>query len=251
MWTSARRVPGSVRRSRCAHGSHRRWPKHSTSPTVKRRPTSALRSMPRVIDVAAGLLGRAIELVERLGLDQRQVVAARVAVGERAAAVEVAVALEAAAGVRDGLARRASSAPRPRARARAPRPVPARAARARGRRPQRDVGGRDHVALADVLERLAAAERCHASPGGAPNATAPPPRRRAQHREPRPGPVERAGSGSAPARARAARASCARPSTARVVRRRRGHVVAYSRIAARQAATDPSGVSWTSSPRRP
>src|SRR3954454_23844751 len=54
-------------------------------------------------DVAARLGGREAELVDDLGLDQRQVVAVGVGVGERALVLEVAVALEAAAGVGVGL----------------------------------------------------------------------------------------------------------------------------------------------------
>ena len=50
-------------------------------------------------DVAARLGGREPELVDDLALDQRQVVAVGVGVGERALVREVAVALEAAAGV--------------------------------------------------------------------------------------------------------------------------------------------------------
>ena len=47
--------------------------------------------------------GREAELVERLGLDERELVAVRVRLGERAAALVVAVALEPAAGVRRDL----------------------------------------------------------------------------------------------------------------------------------------------------
>ena len=43
-WISHRSAPLLVRRSMCEHGSQRRWPRHSTLPTRKRRPTRALRS---------------------------------------------------------------------------------------------------------------------------------------------------------------------------------------------------------------
>ena len=72
-----------MRRWRCAHGSHSRRPTHSTSPTLKRRPTSALRSMPRVTTLRRASAGGEAELVDDLGLDQREVVAVRVRVGER------------------------------------------------------------------------------------------------------------------------------------------------------------------------
>src|SRR3954447_3330224 len=50
-------------------------------------------------DVAARLGGREAELLDDLALDQRQIVAVGVGVGERALVREIAVALEAAAGV--------------------------------------------------------------------------------------------------------------------------------------------------------
>src|SRR4051812_49308104 len=50
-------------------------------------------------DVAARLGGREAELLDDLALDQRQIVAVGVGVGERAVVREIAVALEAAAGV--------------------------------------------------------------------------------------------------------------------------------------------------------
>ena len=128
MCTSARSVPGSVSRSRCAHGSHRRWPKHSTSPTVKRRPTSALRSIPRVITLRRALTAS----LDEAGVDQRQVVAARVRVREGAAAVEVAVALAGRGPRVRRPPRRRAAALRRRPRARAPRPGPRRPRPARG-----------------------------------------------------------------------------------------------------------------------
>src|SRR5918994_6376621 len=54
-------------------------------------------------DVAARVLRREAELLERLGLDERELVPVRVRLGERAAALVVAVALEPAAGVRRDL----------------------------------------------------------------------------------------------------------------------------------------------------
>jgi hypothetical protein len=45
--TSGRRMPPPLRRSRWAHGSHRRRPRQRTSPSMNSWPTSALRSVPR------------------------------------------------------------------------------------------------------------------------------------------------------------------------------------------------------------
>ena len=77
-WTSPRNTPRSVRDWRWLHGSQSSMPSHTTSPTVKQRPTSAFRSTGRGWDVAPrGLVaeldpGVSLKSLERLGGDQRQ-----------------------------------------------------------------------------------------------------------------------------------------------------------------------------------
>ena len=76
-------------------------PRHSTSPTRKRLPTSGFRRTPRVVELTARLARREHDLVlggeplDLLALDQRQVVVRLGALGE------VAVSAQARAG--DGL----------------------------------------------------------------------------------------------------------------------------------------------------
>ena len=91
---------GRRERSRWAQGSQSRWPRHSTSPTVKRSTDESVQVDAARDDVPPCLLGCHAQLVESLGLDEREVVAARVHVREGADAVEVPIALEAAAGDR-------------------------------------------------------------------------------------------------------------------------------------------------------
>ena len=98
-------TPGLVSFSRWPHGSHSRLPTHSTSPTVKRRPTRSLRrDAAGDARCAAPRRGRArsrprrASALDRLGLDQRQVLAGLALLVEGAVAGEVAVALDALPG---------------------------------------------------------------------------------------------------------------------------------------------------------
>ena len=95
-WTSGRKIPGRVSRSRWAHGSASLRPMHSPTdreaPADERVQRDAARD-----DVAARLLPRQVDFVEHLRLDERQLVPASGA-AERSASVEVAVAREPAAG---------------------------------------------------------------------------------------------------------------------------------------------------------
>ena len=76
---------------------------HSTSPTREAAADERVEVDPARDDVAARVLRGEAELLERLGLDERELVAVRVRLGERAAALVVAVALQPAAGVRGDL----------------------------------------------------------------------------------------------------------------------------------------------------
>ena len=117
--------------------------------------------------------GRRAELVERLRLDQREVVPAPIGIGERAALLEVAVALEPAAGPRHGpvdldIAASASAAMT----IGLDRAAGAGGAATEGSHSATSAGS-DQVAELDGVERLGPAQGLHANPGGAPNATAP------------------------------------------------------------------------------
>ncbi len=135
-------MPGGVICCSHEHGSARRWPKHATVADAEAAPTSALRSMPRVTTLRRASIGGELDAVlarerlERLGLDQRELLAGAPGRGEAPAAAGVAIALDADAG---GEARRAWSASmrrgRARARGRAPSTTPA-------TRPSGDVAAR-------------------------------------------------------------------------------------------------------------
>ena len=163
-------------------------------------------------DVAAGLGGRQAELVDDLGLDQRQVVAVGVRVGEGAGGLVVAVADEPAAGV--GGASSTSSIGASAAGATAIASIVPRARSRLGASTQ--VVARDDVARLEVVEAPAQrgpGEAARRRPVGDGRAVA------AQDRDPRarPGELPRVAR-SARARARGSRARRARPSTARGAR---------------------------------
>ena len=124
-WTSGRRIPGRVSRSRWEQGSQRRRPRQWTAPTVNSCPTSALRSDPPRDHVPPGLGGRDdTGLLERFGLDQRQRLARSAASGERALARAIPVALETDAGRWPARSAPRRSVRRSRARWRSPRRCP-------------------------------------------------------------------------------------------------------------------------------
>ena len=96
-------TPGWVSFSRWPHGSHSRLPTHSTSPTREAAPDQVVEADPARDHVAARLAGLELdpvlgrERLDRLGLDQRQVLAGLALLVEGAVAGEVAVALDALA----------------------------------------------------------------------------------------------------------------------------------------------------------
>ena len=170
--TSPASTPGGASRCRCEHGSARRRPTHSTAPTRKRRPTRAFSSIPRVTTFRRASshaistpVGR--ERVERLRLDQRQLVAAAAA-GERAGCRPRSGRPEAASRRRPRPRRPARAAPRPPGRAAVPR-------RHRPRRPARRTAATAsspswNGATSDGLDDRAAARRA-ARPDRAPART--------------------------------------------------------------------------------
>ena len=169
---------------------------HSTSPTMKRRPTSALRSIPRVTRLRRASSG--VNPSSSSASASTRVSSWPFACGDEKVpgALVVAVAVEPAAGVRGDLGdppHRGLGFARDHDRLH-----PARGARraALGRRPQGDVGRRDDVAALEVGERLGSAERV---PGDrrrrAVRDRADLPSLAAQDREPRAGPREPGGVG--------------------------------------------------------
>ena len=98
--TSGRRIPGRVNFSRCAQGSASLRPTHSAEPILNRRPTSALSEIPRVTTLRRPCSQDRSTVIERLRLDESELVPAA-GPAERAAALVVAVADEPSSG--DGL----------------------------------------------------------------------------------------------------------------------------------------------------